>query len=124
MGRETSYDLAPDVGREWTAVQEQQGLAIPLLVVGDAGLTDVEDVLLLGETISPHRGTSRAAFTVRQPPRLLQQAHPEVQKAGHARVGDPVEEPAPLTPGCDDSPIREALELVGDRLRLHPLLGS
>src|SRR5215217_2639516 len=121
--RETGDDLTPDEGRERTPVQEQQGLAAPLLVVGDPGLTDAEEALLRAEGVPPHARTSRVAFPGWQLPRLLQQAHPEVYQSGYARIGAAVNEAASLASGRDDSPVREALELVRDRLRLHTHLG-
>lgn len=53
------------------------------------------------------------------PTRLLEQAEPEVEDTGHARVGDSIVQPRTVSPGRDDASIGKTLQLVGDGLWCH-----
>lgn len=50
---------------------------------------------------------------------FFEQAEPEVEDTGHARVGDSVVQPRTVSPGRDDASIGKALQLVGDCLWCH-----
>jgi len=54
---------------------------------------------------------------------LLEKAEAEIEEAGDAWVGNPVEQSAPLPPGRDDAPIKQPLELVRHRLWTHAEFG-
>jgi hypothetical protein len=50
---------------------------------------------------------------------VFAEAQPLVEEADDARVHDPVNNVVPIPAGAKDTPIHQALKLIGNSLRLH-----
>src|SRR6266536_4787675 len=103
-------------------MQEQQWLAVALLVIRHAGGPNRQEALFGRKVIEAHGaslsdGLSVAPVATGQAPGFLQQAHPQVQKARHAGIGNAVVESRAVAAGSDDASIRQALQLIRHRLR-------
>ena len=89
-------------------------------MIGEADITNFGNTLSTGRSrrhlrLPCWRGTSPACRLAG----FLEQTESKVQEPCYARVGNAVIETRPLPAGRNNAPIREALQLIRDRLRRH-----